>query len=174
MIPTVPSLLRANTTILADWVVGEGPQDHSQTQWFAIGIFIYSQSWLWCVKIKGYVQSKTGLVPSPGKSSASIQESFPRGVTQDVLNPPNNESQIHTWSAVYQRRLLENQCWRILLGAGQAGTLCLTCPQIPDSQKESTCLVLNHVAHLNSLDTVRPLFFGKSGGTLPKSKLPDQ
>ena len=57
-----------------------------------------------------------GLVPSPGKSNESVQESFPRGVTQDVLNPPNNELQIHMWSAVSHGSLLENQGWRILFG----------------------------------------------------------
>lgn len=45
----------------------------------------------------------------------------------------------NTWNVVYQGDSLETQSPEFLLRVGHLGTLCLTCTQISDSQKESRC-----------------------------------
>ena len=68
-----------------------------------------------------------------------LSGAFPGGVTQDVLNYPNELWQ-WVWNVVYQGTSLETQSPKFFVGGSHIGTPCLAVIKIPDSQEESRCL----------------------------------
>lgn len=73
-----------------------------------------------------------------GKANASLREPSPWGVTHAGLNSSGNERPVHMRGGVVYQLIRDSAHQRpVFTGADHASTLCLACPQIPDSRKKS-------------------------------------
>lgn len=107
------------------------------------------------------------------ESVASFPDSFPSGVTQDVLNPSPNKLCLIVWNSANQGSSLETLILDFFFFTGSLsyGHPCLTCIQISNSQKECRGLH-NYIVCKNSWDTVN-CSYQSMVGTLLESKFPD-
>ena len=148
---------------------GRGPQDHSQTRGTLLRTFIESFSWLWCVRIKGKVQSNTR-----GAESREIKCTCPRVLScwnhtgcasshQPVRTPHVNCS--------LPGKLLRDSVPKVAGGWSRRHSL--SCAPPPPRLPEGRQLCIHHIVHVNSSGTMRLLFSVKVAGTSQKSKLPD-
>lgn len=110
-----------------------------------LSIESYSPEWFITARVykeKIYQQKldKKGEVWEPGRNQMQTCKSPWPVVIQDALNYSSNHLWWQMWNA-HQRSSFETQCLRFSWGTGHVATLCLIYTKIPDTQKESRCLV---------------------------------